>query len=141
MLHSGGLSLPVICFLLLIVSYSSAEFVHNGSPAGISNETDCAIRELAWVYGKQLMPARGSFKTLYDALQLDACPSLSGTRPEVLDEWVPLSDPLPQDHSVLLVAASDASPGHAAREDHYTSIADAVAASRKVRHHPACNHR
>ena len=35
---------------------------------------DCKARELAWQYGKQLAPQRGSFKSLFDALQLGGCP-------------------------------------------------------------------
>ena len=34
---------------------------------------DCKARELAWQYGKQLAPQRGSFKSLFDALQLGGC--------------------------------------------------------------------
>jgi|EP01044_Picomonas_judraskeda_P002796 hypothetical protein len=46
---------------------------HGGSPADVPLETDCAIREFAWEYGRKLQPTRGAFKDLYDALQLGAC--------------------------------------------------------------------
>ena len=48
-------------------------FTFSGSPAGVSQATDCAIRRAAWAYGKKLLPRKKSFKTLFDALQLDAC--------------------------------------------------------------------
>ena len=47
--------------------------VHSGTPVGIPEKTDCAIRQLAWEYGRKLQPTRGAFKDLYDALQLGAC--------------------------------------------------------------------
>merc|ERR1719272_523272 len=47
--------------------------VNSGTPSGIPEETDCAIRQLAWEYGRKLQPSRGAFKDLYDALQLAAC--------------------------------------------------------------------
>ena len=46
---------------------------HGGSPVGVSLETDCAIRQLAYEYGRKIQPSRGAFKTLHDALQLGAC--------------------------------------------------------------------
>merc|ERR1719174_2605412 len=45
----------------------------SGSPAGVPQTTDCAIRRAAWAYGRKLQPRKQSFKALFDALQLDAC--------------------------------------------------------------------
>jgi hypothetical protein len=47
--------------------------VNSGTPKGVPASFDCAIRSLAWDYGKHLLPAQGTFQTLYDALQLHAC--------------------------------------------------------------------
>jgi hypothetical protein len=44
-----------------------------GTPPGVSKSFDCNAREHAWKFGKLTLPERGSFKTLYDALQLKAC--------------------------------------------------------------------
>ena len=46
------------------------QLVHSGTPAGIDPSTDCAIRKLAWRYGKRLKPSRGGFRPLFDALQV-----------------------------------------------------------------------
>lgn len=48
---------------------------------------DCKVRALAWRYGKQLAPHRGSFKSLFDALQLGGC-SLPNP-PSEDDVWEP----------------------------------------------------
>ena len=39
-------------------------------PLGVSPEIDCPIRELAWEYARKLLPQRGQFMEVYDALQL-----------------------------------------------------------------------
>jgi hypothetical protein len=59
--------------LTLSAAPSPGQLVHSGTPPGIAPETDCAMRQLAWEYGRKLQPSRGAFKTLYDALQLGAC--------------------------------------------------------------------
>ena len=51
----------------------SQPMVHSGTPPGVPEKTDCAIRQLAWEYGRKLQPTRGAFKDLHDALQLGAC--------------------------------------------------------------------
>ena len=43
--------------------------VYPGSPPGIPAAVDCGVRELAWQYGKSLLPERGEFKSLYEAMQ------------------------------------------------------------------------
>ena len=48
--------------------------MHNGgTPGGIPPKTDCNVREFMWDAGQKLMPRRGSFKTLFDAMQVLAC--------------------------------------------------------------------
>lgn len=46
---------------------------NGGTPAGIPVKTDCHLRQFVWEAGQKLMPRRGQFKTLFDAMQLDAC--------------------------------------------------------------------
>ena len=43
------------------------------SPFNVDSEVDCALKELAWEFGRHLLPKRGQFKELYDALQLKTC--------------------------------------------------------------------
>eukprot|EP01044_Picomonas_judraskeda_P029818 COSAG03_NODE_10480_length_648_cov_1.969035_1_plen_143_part_10 len=47
--------------------------VNSGTPRGVSLSTDCAIRELAYTFGKELKPEKGEWRALHDALQLGAC--------------------------------------------------------------------
>ena len=69
--------------------------VHSETPGDLPLSPDCAIRDTAWQYGKQLLPQHGKFKSLYDALQVGACPSFKGERPlgderdELLQEGPP----------------------------------------------------
>jgi len=63
---------------LALTTGSSAQpqkssLVHSGTPPWVGAPTDCAIRELAWRFGKTLQPSRGEFRSLFDALQLDLC--------------------------------------------------------------------
>ena len=46
------------------------------SESGIPSDFDCALRQAAYTYGKQLLPRMGAFETLYYALNLNdpACP-------------------------------------------------------------------
>ena len=43
------------------------------SPVNVDPDLDCAIKELAWSYAKKLQPQRGTFKSVFDALQLQKC--------------------------------------------------------------------
>ena len=121
-------SIPVLLLQVAAVAtiFSSAAVVccyaagsvhpmHNGgTPPGISPGTDCNLRAFAWEAGKKLMPSRGQFKTLYDALQLSSC-GVPG--PATTDTWTPPTDPLPPastDAPVFFVDAahgSDSSAG------------------------------
>jgi hypothetical protein len=50
-------------------------FSNAGSPADVSPEADCDLRLLAWQYGLSMRPDEAPhFQSLYDALQLAACP-------------------------------------------------------------------
>ena len=44
-------------------------------PPNADPKLDCAVKELAWEYAKKLQPMRGSFSSVYDALQLHNCTS------------------------------------------------------------------
>lgn len=115
----------------------AAAMVHSGTPWDVDPATDCAIRELAWEYGQTLMPARGEFRSLFDALQLASC---GLARPAEPDAWSP---PLSHDTSraplahTLYVAAHSSAPaatagapadGSTARP--FRALADALASSR-----------
>ena len=61
-------------------------FSHAGTPPGITHSFDCAARKAAYSFGQTLLPGRGDFKTLFQALQLQAC---NMTTPTVMDEYRP----------------------------------------------------
>jgi hypothetical protein len=104
--------------------------VNSGTPPGVPASFDCAIRSAAWEYGKKLMPARGSFRSLYDALQLGACSDDAAGQHTPHDVWMPPTDPLPTDQSVLYVNPM----GTAVHSDlTFGTVHEAVEASRKLR--------
>ena len=51
----------------------SGSMINSGTPVGVSPSTDCAIRNLAYNFGKSLKPEKGEWRALHDALQLGAC--------------------------------------------------------------------
>ena len=72
----GLLSLPKPSEAAVGGGYRS--MVNPGVPEGIPEDSDCLFRSLAWEYGKELLPERGDFRTLFDALQLHvSCPVCS----------------------------------------------------------------
>ena len=47
-------------------------FVNGGSPGGVPFATDCALRTLAWEYGKSIAPhkvSKPAFHTLHSLVQ------------------------------------------------------------------------
>lgn len=98
---------PSVVLCATIISISNAALIHSGTPDGIPEKTDCALRQFAWEYGKKLKPDRGEFRTLFDALQLGAC---GVPEPSTNDEFRPPSrhPDLPQNAMVLHV---DPKPG------------------------------
>ena len=64
-----------------------------GTPANVPSEVDCAVRKLAWQYGKRLLPDRGEFKSLFEAMQLQFCNESTPTGPG--DTYTPPKLPTP----------------------------------------------
>ena len=48
-------------------------FHNHGTRPGVTKSFDCAVRKHAWEFAQATLPDRGSFRTAYDALQLQAC--------------------------------------------------------------------
>lgn len=104
--------------------------VHSGTPGGVPPDADCAIRKFAWEYGKSLQPARGDFKSLFDALQLGAC---GETTPMAMDSWKPPT----RQHSAPITLHVDSSAVSDEAADGslaapFRSVAAAVARSREL---------
>jgi hypothetical protein len=47
--------------------------IPSGKPSGVPKAFDCAVRQLAYDYARQVRPDKESFVTAFDALQLDTC--------------------------------------------------------------------
>jgi hypothetical protein len=97
---------------------SSHTMVHSGTPQGVPPQSDCAIRQFAWEYGRRLQPGRGEFKSLFDALQLGGCGG-SGvvvTTPTQPDSWQPPPS-TSQQPAQAAAAAADVQPFRTAASD------------------------
>ena len=92
--------------LLLLSTVAAAAMPNPGTPANVPPEVDCAVRRLAYEYGQHLLPERGSFLTLFEALQLQFC---NMSTPQVRDVYSPPRLSAPASTSVVLHVASSAS--------------------------------
>eukprot|EP01084_Bolivina_argentea_P030680 56808_1 len=77
------------CAISIFASPSSHDgFINSGTPDGVTKSFDCTAREYAYEYGKELHKGRhGTFVTLFDALQLEAC---NQTRPKETERKIPV---------------------------------------------------
>ena len=53
---------------LLLLAGAASGMINSGTPDGVPASFDCALRSLAYDYGRALLPGRGTFRTLFDAL-------------------------------------------------------------------------
>ena len=101
---------------------------NSGSPANVPSAVDCAVRNLAYEYGKKLLPERGTFRTLFDSMQLQFC---NQTSPANFDIYTPpIIAPPPTSARVLIVSPTGndyLADGSLARP--YESIEAAVTAA------------
>ncbi len=126
MAAAGYVARPLTWLLVAeMFACTASVMVHSGTPDGVPASSDCAIRKAAWDYGRKLLPERGEFRTLFDALQLGAC---GVAVPSTQDVWSPSTEPLPKGQPVLVVAPAGAGSG----DGSYSTIAEAVAASRAM---------
>ena len=103
---------PLLLALLLCPSLGTGSaapaFRNQGTPPNISRSYDCSVREHAWAFAKATLPRRGSFRTAFDALQLEAC---GLTRPAEEDAYAPPRFPTPTDGALLFVDPHAAAAG------------------------------
>ena len=76
----------ILCARMAASTKDAPPFINPGTPPGISPSFDCAARVSAWNYGKYLLPQRGDFRTLFEALELQAC---GLDTPATMDAWTP----------------------------------------------------
>jgi hypothetical protein len=106
-------------------------FVNSGTAGGTPHEFDCASRAYAWEYGKQLRPERGKFRSLFDALQLQACNITLPRGQDEHPEWRPPTLSVPAGAAVFVVEAA-AGGTTASVDGSYDSIAAALEAARQT---------
>ena len=83
------------------------------------DEYDCAFRKAAYEYGIKLRPDRGSFRTLFEALQLQWC---NMTTPSEMDHYTPPKYATPTTGTVVFVAPG----GSEAAEDNEAQLGQLV---------------
>lgn len=113
--------------------------VNAGTPREVPNDSDCAVRTIAWEFGKSLKPDRGGFKTLYDALQLQSC----GVPPPAdQDIWRPPDSANSLNHRLSVHTLYVSAEGSHRRSrpiggaDVFPSLAAAVEHSRGLKRRP-----
>ena len=103
----------------------------SGTPANIPLETDCALRSFAWEYGKHLLPGRGQFKTLFDALQLSECNVTSPMGDD--DVYRPPHTALPRAGRILHVSTAGSDSANGTHDAPFRTLKRAVAAAASMR--------
>ena len=96
----------------------------SGSPQSVPTDVDCGLRHLAYQYGQNLLPERGSFRSLFDALQLQRC---NQTVPSSLDHWTPPTYTSPSNALHVSTSGNDAAAGTASEP--FASISRALEAA------------
>ena len=98
-----------------------------GTPAWAPASFDCGVRRAAWEYGRATLPERGSFRTLFDAMQLG---SLCGdTPPAEFDKWSPPTFPTPDEAVLYCDASATPGSGDGSLVRPFASVAQAVLAA------------
>ena len=120
----------LIAFCFSVLGVSVSEFHNSGTPNYISKSFDCNVRKAAYEYGKALIPRRGDFKTLFDALQLgNGCNVPEPKGP--VDAWSPTKYPTPKSNVIYADAAKGSDrTGSGSKSNPFQSIAKAVFAAK-----------
>jgi hypothetical protein len=105
--------------------YGSATMPNSGTPAGVPADVDCAVRALAWEYGKHLLPERGEFRSLFEAMQLQFC---NMTTPTAHDKWEPPRLPTPHG-TTFYVSTSGDDKADGSKAHPFATLARGVSAS------------
>jgi hypothetical protein len=110
--------------MMFLAAAVSAQMINPGTPPGITNAFDCKVRSFAYDYGKKLLPQRGDFRTLFEALQLQAC---NMTTPAKMDEWQSPTIPTPASAIVYVDATKGSDSNTGTMASPFQTIAKAVA--------------
>eukprot|EP01084_Bolivina_argentea_P159898 278506_1 len=80
------------CYYNHSSEYNKKGFINSGTPRYIDINFDCAMREYAYEYGKQLQPRHGSFRHLYDALQINVCNQTLDIHNDIINKYTYYSE-------------------------------------------------
>jgi hypothetical protein len=141
-LHRSLLLLLLLAVLVMYrqqtsaaVAAAPAAFWNPGTPPNVSMSYDCAWRQHAWAFAKATLPHRGNFRSVFDALQLQAC----GLQPPpVPDTFVAPRFPTPSNSAttaVLYAAVNATKAGDGSRERPFTLVAAVAAVTAAPRTH------
>jgi hypothetical protein len=82
------------------------------------------MRKHAWVFAKKTLPRRHSFKTVFDALQLEKCEGVAP--PSTTDAYFARSFPTPTDGSVFFVDSNATIEGDGSKASPFSTLAAAI---------------
>ena len=102
---------------------------YDGTPKmGVSRSYDCAVRKHAWEFAQLTLPWRGTFKTVFDALQLSRCGLVP---PAAEDVYVAPRFATPTSGAVIFVDANNtgAHRGYGSKAKPFSTLRAAVAAA------------
>ena len=63
----------MISVILVVLILPLASCLHDSKATPYDPKIECDLAELIWEYAKKLMPSRGAFPSVYDAVNLDKC--------------------------------------------------------------------
>jgi hypothetical protein len=113
-----------------LLAITAADFHNSGTPKSIPAAFDCAVRVAAWKHGKTLLPGRGDFTTLFDAMQLENGCGL--VRPSTEDEWTPPTYSTPPGSTFVDSSNGSDTKGNGEAESPFASLSRAVEAVLKT---------
>jgi hypothetical protein len=105
----------------------------SGTPVGISHSYDCEVRKHAWEFAKATLPWRGSFKTVFDALQLQKCENMNATSvPATEDTYIAPKFHTPTQGVVIYIDAHVSSGGDGSKAHPFSTLEAGIDAAAKV---------
>ena len=115
-----------------LAGFSCTSPMESGTPRdpGLPADYDCAARAHMWAFGKATLPARGSFKTAFDALQLSRCPGVENP-PSAEDAYIPPTFPTTASGAAVIFVDANAvnADGDGSKATPFATLEAGVAAA------------
>jgi hypothetical protein len=100
-----------------------------GNPPGVSAHYDCEVRKHMWEFAKETLPHRGSFKTVFDALQLQRCNNV--TAPATEDTHTAPYFATPRTTTVIFVDSNASGGGDGSKVRPFSTLEAGIHAAAK----------